>query len=246
MARCTICLARGPPTPRATPISAKVALPRHMSRAFACFGQSGCGPSIVTMCQLRHRVAQHTRGDSGTNANPHRRLIRHSRRSLVRLLAFPAPLRSSIERGLELRLRRLRLFLDGRTGRRTGSSSARHGTALPSAPVCVTMPAPRRLASSSLRYSSAGASSARRCGALMGQANKRNRLPKAAAGGTLRRRAWSERASSFRAAAQPKSARPIDFCHDFQPIVSPSATGARNCQCFRHASSSGLQRQRCR
>src|SRR6516164_1026303 len=38
----------------------------------------------------------------------------------------------------------------------------------------------------------------------------------------------------------------IDFCHDFQPIVSPSATGARNCQCFRHASSSGLQRQRCR
>src|SRR5262249_53006339 len=29
---------------------------------------------------------------------------------------------------------------------------------------------------------------------------------------------WSERASSSRAAAQPKSAWPIDFCHDFQPI----------------------------
>ena len=57
---------------------------------------------------------------------------------------------------------------------------------------------------------------------------------------------WSERASSSRAAAQPKSARPIDFCHDFQPIVSPGATGARDCQCFRHASSSGLERQRCR
>src|SRR5215475_8319128 len=38
----------------------------------------------------------------------------------------------------------------------------------------------------------------------------------------------------------------IDFCHDFQPIVSPGATGARDCQCFRHASSLGLQRQRCR
>jgi hypothetical protein len=47
--------------------------------------------------------------------------------------------------------------------------------------------------------------------------------------------AWSERASSSRAAAQPKSARPIDFCHDFQPIVSPGAIGARDCQCFRHA-----------
>ena len=57
---------------------------------------------------------------------------------------------------------------------------------------------------------------------------------------------WSERASSSRAAAQPKSARPIDFCHDFQPIVSPGAAGARDCQCFRHASSSGLERQRCR
>ena len=63
----------------------------------------------------------------------------------------------------------------------------------------------------------------------------RNRLPRAAAGG-LKRRAWSERASSSRAAAQPKSAWPSDFCHDFQPIVSPGATGARDCQCFRHAS----------
>src|SRR5262249_38109314 len=41
----------------------------------------------------------------------------------------------------------------------------------------------------------------------------------------LKRRAWSERASSSRAAAQPKSAWPSDFCHDFQPIVSPGATG---------------------
>ena len=31
-----------------------------------------------------------------------------------------------------------------------------------------------------------------------------------------------------------------------EPIVSPGATGARDCQCFRHASSLGLQRQRCR
>jgi hypothetical protein len=45
---------------------------------------------------------------------------------------------------------------------------------------------------------------------------------------------------------RPKFGWPIDFCHDFQPVVSPNATGARNCQCFRHASSSGLQRQRCR
>jgi len=42
-------------------------------------------------------------------------------------------------------------------------------------------------------------------------ARRRSRAARAAADGTSRRRAWSGRASGSRAAAQPKSAWPIDF-----------------------------------
>src|SRR6516165_9117826 len=51
------------------------------------------------------------------------------------------------------------------------------------------------------------------------------RLPKALAGGTLKRRAWSERASSSRAAAQPKSARPIDFAMIFSQLCRRARLG---------------------
>src|SRR5262249_49540813 len=54
---------------------------------------------------------------------------------------------------------------------------------------------------------------------------KGNRAVRAAAGGTLRRRAWSERASSFRAVAQPKSAWSIDFCHDFRQLCRRARQG---------------------
>ena len=65
--------------------------------------------------------------------------------------------------------RRTSVRIRGRTGLSFSCDSARHETALPSASVCATMPAPRRSASSSLRYSSAGASLASVREALMGQ-----------------------------------------------------------------------------
>ena len=135
------------------------------------------------------------------------------------------------------------VFADGEERAAVPPATGRRFRQHPSARICQPR---RRSASSSLRYSSAGTSSARRREALMGQTNKRTvcRRPQPVA--LSCGEPWSERASSSRAAAQPKSAWPIDFCHDFSQSCRRPRLGARDCQCFRHASSSGLQRQRCR